>query len=291
MEAKKYQAVVNFYESAIRQRRENAGAFYNEAGEFLYKESQYQLAADVYKKAVDTQTLVRQKHVFLYFMARSLEMAGKTDSALNANSEARELRNDIAGFHFQHGWIHYHAHRFDAAIKLFNEFIEKYPGETDIVRQCYFSLSNIYVQQGDIRRGEEVLEKVYAEAPDLPSVNNDLGYLYADQGKKLKQAESMIRKALAAEPENAAYLDSMGWVLYKLGKYEEAITHLEKAATKPFGQDPTILDHLADCYQKLGKIDKANGLWKKAIENGRKDSKPDEKLLKTIADKIKANKK
>ena len=37
----------------------------------------------------------------------------------------------------------------------------------------------------------------------MPGVNNDLGYLYADQGKNLEKAESMIRKAIQEEPDNA----------------------------------------------------------------------------------------
>ena len=286
MEAKRFEAVVQFYGVAIKQRREQAGSFYNELGEYLFQQNQYKLVAEVYQDAVDTPTLVRQKHIFLYFMARALEMTGKTDDALKANAEARELRPEIAGFHFQHGWIYYHAHKFDKAIELFEAFIKKFPSEKDIVHQCKFSLSNIYVQKGELRKGEQILEEVYEEAPDLPSVNNDLGYLYADQGKNLEKAEKMIRKALAAEPENAAYLDSMGWVLYKLGKYEEAVTHLEKAASKPFGQDPTILDHLADCYDKLAKKDKAKELWKKALESGRKEKNPDKKLLETIEKKL-----
>ena len=38
--------------------------------------------------------------------------------------------------------------------------------------------------------------------PDDPGPNNDLGYLYAEQGKNLEKAESMIRKALQEEPDS-----------------------------------------------------------------------------------------
>ena len=65
--------------------------------------------------------------------------------------------------------------------------------------------------------------------PTTPGVNNDLGYLYADQGKNLEKAEAMIRKAVQEEPDNCAYLDSLGWVLFKRGKVKEAVEPLEKA--------------------------------------------------------------
>ena len=80
-----------------------------------------------------------------------------------------------------------------------------------------------------LKRGEDILENFLAENPDDIGVNNDLGYLYADQGKNLEKARKMIQKAVDAEPENAAYLDSLGWVLFKLGNYKEAISWLTKA--------------------------------------------------------------
>ena len=71
-------------------------------------------------------------------------------------------------------------------------------------------------------------------------MNNDLGYLYAEQGKNLEKAETMIRKAVADEPENSAYLDSLGWVLFKRGKAqgggraaEEGDREPREAATTP----------------------------------------------------------
>ena len=66
--------------------------------------------------------------------------------------------------------------------------------------------------------------------PDDPGPNNDLGYLYAEQGKNLEKAESMIRKALQEDPDSSAYLDSLGWVLFKRGKVKEALEPLKKAA-------------------------------------------------------------
>jgi Tfp pilus assembly protein PilF len=52
-----------------------------------------------------------------------------------------------------------------------------------------------------MRKGEEILEKVLEVNPDNAQVNNDLGYLWADQGKNLERAEQMIRKALIASTE------------------------------------------------------------------------------------------
>ena len=93
-------------------------------------------------------------------------------------------------------------------------------------------LSVIYVNQGDYAKGEAELERLLERFPEDPGCNNDLGYLYADQGKNLEKAEAMIRKALVEEADERAYLDSLGWVLFKRGKLKEALEPLEKAAEK-----------------------------------------------------------
>ena len=93
-------------------------------------------------------------------------------------------------------------------------------------------LSVIYVNQGDYAKGEAELEMLLQRNPDDPGPNNDLGYLYAEQGKNLEKAESMIRKALQEEPDELAYLDSLGWVLFKRGKLKEALEPLKKAVER-----------------------------------------------------------
>ncbi len=53
-----------------------------------------------------------------------------------------------------------------------------------------------------LRQGGGRARDPLRQDPDDATVNNDLGYLYADQGKNLEKAEGMIRKALAEEPDN-----------------------------------------------------------------------------------------
>jgi Tfp pilus assembly protein PilF len=227
--------------------------------------------------------------VFLYFLTYALEFQAETEEALRVIGEARGSQPDNPQLHFQEAWIYYHAERWDKAEALFKDVIAAYPEEPKLVRNAQFSLSNIYVQQGDKVRGEKILEDVLKEDPEDTQANNDLGYLWADQGKNLEQAKSMIEKALKAEPDNAAYLDSMGWVLYRLEQFEEARKYLEQANSKPTGQDATILDHLGDCLDKLGLKEEAVKSWQKAVQLEREKPKPDDELLKTIEQKIPAD--
>ena len=94
----------------------------------------------------------------------------------------------MALLQYQEGWIYFHAQRCEEALKKFEEVVTKFPDDKDTARRSQFIISSIYVQKGELRKGEEVLEKVLAEDPDDPSVNNDLGYFYADHGRNLEKA-------------------------------------------------------------------------------------------------------
>ena len=138
-----------------------------------------------------------------------------------------------------------------------------------------------------MEEGERILEDVLKEDSENTQANNDLGYLWADQGKNLKQARAMIEKAIEAEPDNPAYLDSMGWVLFKLGQYQEAHKFLKQASEHEDGEDSTIFDHLGDSLVKLGKTQEAQDAWQKALELEQDKKHPSEKLLKSLLEKTK----
>ncbi len=285
-------AGIEFFRFALKLRPDRASLIYNDLGRLLLQTRQFAEAEKVYQDAVNDAALAGLKPNYLYLLSQARELGGKTESALKAVAEAKKIAPDAPLLHFQEGWIHYHSRNWSRAIPLFNEMIEKFSDRPDdqskrLVRRSQFSLSNIYVQQGDMKKGEKILEDIYKVDPDDIGVCNDLGYLYADQGKNLKQAEEMIRKAIKAEPDNAAYLDSMGWVLFKLEKYDEAADWLKKASLKSEGQDSTIFDHLGDCYLKLKKDDDARKAFQKAFDLMKEEPTPDEKLKKSVDEKLK----
>ncbi|MAG94654.1 MAG: hypothetical protein CMJ48_13045 [Planctomycetaceae bacterium] len=285
--AKQDEAIVEFYRYALKRDQSRAALVYDQLGRQLMRMKKYGEAAELYREAADKPALERTRPQMLFVLSQALELEGKTDAAVKAVKEAKAIVPEAGLLHYQEGWIFYHAHRWEEAIKVFEQVIKKFEQkDKEITRRCQFSLSNIYVQMGQRAKGEGILEKVLAEDPDDPSVNNDLGYLYAEQGRNLERAEKMIRIAIKAEPENMAYLDSMGWVLYMRGKYAEALPYLVKAVELSEGGDATIFDHLADCYHKLGKQELAVKNWQQALKFAREESRPDEKLVKKIETKL-----
>ncbi len=169
----------------------------------------------------------------------------------------------------------------EEATKVLKAVLDKFQNNDKIVRMARSQLSVVYVNEGDYAKGEAELETLLAREPDDDGVNNDLGYLYAEQGKNLEKAETMIRKALASKPDNYAYLDSLGWVLFKQGKAKEAVEPLEKAAkqiVEVSANDATIFEHLGDVYFQLKEVAKARSAWKTAEKAASKNTPPDKRL-------------
>jgi len=148
-------------------------------------------------------------------------------------------------------------------------------GDTMEIR---YVLSNVYNTWKKMGPCEEQLEHILKIDPNNATANNDLGYIWADQGKNLERAEAMIRNALEADrlqrkrlpggaalPDNAAYVDSLGWVLFRRGQIDEARRELERASRLPDGDDPVIWDHLGDVYERLRMTSQAKAAWEKAV--------------------------
>jgi tetratricopeptide (TPR) repeat protein len=291
--AQKMDAAVEFYTFAINIRRELQGQLSDELAKELVQAKRYAQAVDVLKKAVAEPIFPggvegeRMKLDLYVLLARARELSGKTQDALSSIRDAEKIDSDNPEIGFWEAWIYSHSHQWPEAIRRYEAMTKKYATTKEIVRQCLFSLSNCYVQQGDVAKGEKILEKILVERPDDPSVNNDLGYLYADQGKNLTRAESIIRIAFKSEPDNVAYIDSMGWVLFKLGRLEEAHTFLQKAVASPGGSDGTIWEHLGDCEAGLKHHDKAVEAWKKSLKDAQEESIPESKLIERVKGKLK----
>jgi tetratricopeptide (TPR) repeat protein len=170
------------------------------------------------------------------------------------------------------------------------------------VMELRYRLSSVYAASKQQEKAAEQLRIILKLDPSNAVVNNDLGYLWADQGKNLEEAEAMIRKALEQDrsnrragpnftadddKDNAAYVDSLGWVLFRRGQIEQARKELERAISLPEGDDPVIYDHLGDVYHRLGMRPDANRSWQRALELYKQGVRPrDEERIRDIQRKI-----
>jgi tetratricopeptide (TPR) repeat protein len=173
------------------------------------------------------------------------------------------------------------AEHHEQAIAECQALLKEYNQSGDVHRIRHL-LSAIYSSAQQTDKAEEQLLLILKDDPDDATANNDLGYLWADQNKKLDEAEKRVRRALEldkrqrnsqtrvgldSDRDNAAYIDSLGWVLFRKGDWPSARRELEKAASLPTGDDdPVVWDHLGDVYFRLKEVEKAGSAWRKAIE-------------------------
>jgi tetratricopeptide (TPR) repeat protein len=245
-------------------------------------------AIKVLQRGLDDNILPADNPSLYFYLAGAHASIDQTDDALQAALKAGGLRNDSPQFVGRVGWVLYRGKRLKEAAGAYERLIAKFDGEpaSDVRRQlrtARITLSNIYVLQEDMPQAEEQLRRVLDEFPADIGAQNDLGYLWADQGKHLERSLQMIQQAVDAQPDNVAYLDSLGWVNYRLGRYEAAVKALQKAAAQG-DADAVILDHLGDAFGKAGRTDEALQSWRKAIQSYKKDGEKEK--LKAVKKKI-----
>jgi tetratricopeptide (TPR) repeat protein len=222
-------------------------------------------------------------HVLLHSdLSRALARLDRTDEALAAADNAVRLAADADRLSLRLLRIRLlaQADRLRQAETECQAMLKEatQPGEALEIR---YVLSNVFSTAHQYPRAEEQLEWILKVDPNNATACNDLGYLWADQGKNLKEAEDLIRKALDldrrqkhsgppvagsdADRDNAAYVDSLGWVLFRRGQLDAARQELEKAAALPDGDDPVICDHLGDVYYRLEMTARARESWERAL--------------------------
>ena len=214
----------------------------------------------------------------LFALATALARKGKLDEGVVLIKDA--LKNDPANTDLIRVlmMVYMQDGKNQEMIDFLKTVVDRFPNNDEVVRLARSNLSIAYTNLGDYAKGEAELELLFAKNPEDPGVNNDLGYLYAEQGKNLEKAEQMIRKAVADEPENSAYLDSLGWVLFKRGKAKEAVDPLKKAIEHLERDDATIPEHLGDVYFEIRDRAKAKEYWDKAEKVAAGMTPPDKRL-------------
>lgn len=283
------------YEDAVKTLEELAVRFPQErnamhlilVASIQFDAGQFDPAADAARRAVKMEP---NNSEIVYRGAFILARVGRVDEAVVLLTNAEKLDPDNIALFRMHGLLLAQAGRDDEAIRFFKEILERKEDDESFVKAARLGLSIAYTNKNDYAAGEKELEILLEKFPDDPEVNNDLGYLYADQGKNLEKAEAMIRKALDEEKDNSAYLDSLGWVLFKRGKAKEAVEPLSRAAQDREGTDTTVHEHLGDVYFELQEYDKARESWETAEKKGMKAHPPD-KHLPEIRKKLESLKK
>ncbi len=88
----------------------------------------------------------------------------------------------------------------------------------------------------------------------LAAVLNDVGYVYADTGVRLREALALTQEAVRRVPLNGNLLDSLGWAYFRLGQYEQAAFYLERALRQSREPSADILYHAGVVHARQGRL-------------------------------------
>lgn len=274
----------DFYRSCLEQLRrdpEREVAVYAGLIRVLWTARKYDAVVDVCRNGLQ-EARATNHLLFRQYLSRALVLQGKGDDALAEADKAIEIANDDSRLEMRLNRISVlaQAERYAQATAEAQGLAKEY-NQPEQVRAIRDSLHNVYAAMRDFVKAEEQLRLILQSDPNDATANNNLGYLWADQGKNLDEAERLIRKALELDQQqkkigtavtiegdgdNAAFVDSLGWVLFRKGRLEEARTWLEKATELTRGEDdPTVWEHLGDVCFRLGKTADARNAWQKSL--------------------------
>ncbi len=257
-------------------------AVYGGLMEVLRREHKYTELVEVCQQGI-RQTKATGHLLFHDSLSRALLYVGEPDEAIAEADKAVEMGGEEFGLQTRLNRVRVlsYAERYPQALAqglaLLKEFHQ--PGEVEEIR---FTLSNVYSAMRDFPKAEEQLQLILQDDPNNATANNDLGYIWADQGKNLEEAERLIRKAIDLDREqkkskavtgvdddkdNAAFVDSLGWVLFRRGRVKAAQSWLQKAVALFQGEeDPVVWDHLGDVYFRLQESERARDAWQKSLK-------------------------
>ncbi len=103
LEAHKFDAANEFFNLALKVKREDAAGLFEAWGVGLILAEQYADAATIFQRAIDEHVLPEGNSVFHHYLAGALEMAGKTDEAL-AVSAGRDRNAGCTRRECTRGW-------------------------------------------------------------------------------------------------------------------------------------------------------------------------------------------
>jgi tetratricopeptide (TPR) repeat protein len=213
-------------------------------------------------KAAPTDSLAQRRY------ARQLGDAGKVDEALKLAQSQLTGKPDDLEVYLDLADIHARAKQWKEAQAAFDKAL------ADAVRPEEKML--VYYARGDAENRQKMYDEAEADfrkglAIDstnsyAASIENDLGYMYADRGIKLDEAIAMLKKAVAFDPSRYEYLDSLAWAYFKQGQYALA-EDFERKAVVRMSNDATVLDHLAEIEAKNGKLQQAAADWQRSLQS------------------------
>ena len=230
-----------------------AGGYYYATGRLDKGVECFEKSADLYPESLGQTVSCIQ----ILLMAEQWEKV--KDRCIKAFDRFQEL-----GFMEYLNTANYYLKDYDAVINNCRYLIAREPKNTELVKNSWNQIGDMYHMKGDSKSAYKAYDKVLKIDPDYAPVLNNYAYYLSEDGKQLKKALAMSKKTVDAEPDNATYLDTYAWILHLLGRDQDAKPYFKHAMLYGGKDSAVIMDHYAEVLYKLGEYDLAKVYWSQA---------------------------
>ncbi len=162
-------------------------------------------------------------------------------------------------------WAHFRLAQLYQQLKLFDKArsaLETVLGIEPGIAEAHALLGNVLYEQQAYGDAAEAYRRAIALNPRDHGSYNNLAWLYAIQGIRLKEAQRLSLRSLQQAPDSPTYLDTFAEILYRTAQYERAIEVIRHAISLA-PEDPALRDHLQD------QLDKFMAAYGGSVDRGR----------------------
>lgn len=249
---------IRWLRKALKQRKAFAGARYF-LGVALRRQGKKRNALRALRKiSASRRRLYLEAQVQIVEMLledKKIKRARRVIANIRANPRVRPS----VWLKLSHAFVeHVPAAELSSEIKLLKAYRQRWKKHEEL----HYHHAYLYFKQKKMATCRKLLRSLLKRNKNHARALNFLGYLYAEEKIRLKEAQQLVSRALRLEPANAYYLDSLGWIYFQQGNLKRAKSILEEVH-KRLPQEATVLMHLAQLYQKQGNNQGALGLYQK----------------------------
>lgn len=170
----------------------------------------------------------------------------RPDEALRILEAAVERWPDALWAHFRLAQLYQQLKLLDKARSALETVLDIEPG----IAEAHALLGNVLYEQEEYGDAAEAYRRAIALNPDDHGSCNNLAWLYAVQGIRLKEAQRLSLRSLQQAPDSPTYLDTYAEILYSTAQYERAIEVIRHAISlRP--EDPALRKHLRNQLDKF----------------------------------------
>jgi type IV pilus assembly protein PilF len=127
------------------------------------------------------------------------------------------------------------------------------------------SLALAYMQEGNLARAKEKLDRGLQEDPHNPNLHSVLALFY-ERINDQKKAESEFHEALRLAPGDPGQLNIYGGYLCRQHRVDEGVTKLLQVATNPLYRTPELAyDNVGVCLRTVHRDEEAESAFKRAL--------------------------